>query len=80
MGIELSVFDTVLGFQVEPGDHVRFTLDNVTHSGIVLDVEDKGDKIDVTLDDDTEGDSETFELDFDDDVEIVGYAEMDIAV
>lgn len=74
MGSEMIVVDVLSASQVEQQDYVRFTdTNNTPHSGMVLDVEDLGDVFVITLSDDDEGDSVSYEVSADSSVQLLMY-------
>jgi len=63
VGSEMTAVDILFASQVEENDYVRFTDTNgAEHSGMVLETEDLGDVFVITLSDDDEGDSVSYEV------------------
>lgn len=70
----LSVIDNVLAFQVEEQDYVKFTdVTGVVRSGVVLNVVDDGDTMQLFLSDDEEGDADVYTVDASKNVQLLGY-------
>jgi hypothetical protein len=56
MGSELIAYDSVEAWQVLEDDYIRFVYDGETHEGLVLNVEDYGQFVEINLRDEVEGD------------------------
>lgn len=61
--MEMIVADSLTGDQVQPGDYVRFFAEGALRFGIVRDIEDNDEFYTVTLEDEVEGDIETYAAD-----------------
>ena len=61
--MEMIVADSLTGDQVQPGDYVRFFAEGALRFGTVRDIEDNDEFYTVTLEDEVEGDIETYAAD-----------------
>lgn len=73
MGTDMTVVDTLDPFQVEIGDYVKFFSDGEMREGLVNDIDDNGSGFAVTLNDQSEGDTAIYNLDYDSVVYLMMY-------